>query len=104
MRIISERSLREYWQQHANAESSMREFIKVVKQFNWTSFVDVREVFASADYHNGFVIFNVGGNNFRIIGIIEYRIHIVFISSVLSHSEYNVHQNWCDCGQKSNKS
>ena len=103
MRIISERSIREFWQKHANAESSMREFIKVIRQSDWSSFTDVREVFANADYHNGFAIFNVGGNSYRIVGIIEYRLHIVFISSVLSHSDYNVHQDWCDCGQKGKK-
>jgi mRNA-degrading endonuclease HigB of HigAB toxin-antitoxin module len=33
------------------------------------------------------------------VGIIEYKKHIVFISSVLSHAEYDIHQNWCDCGK-----
>jgi mRNA interferase HigB len=103
MRIISEKALREYWQQHSNAELPMREFIKIINQADWQNFVDVRATFGNADYHHDFVIFNVGGNNFRIIGIVEYKKHIVFINSVLSHSEYNVHQNWCDCGQKGKK-
>lgn len=103
MRIISERALREYWTKHADAESPMRTWIKTVQPADWSKFADVKETFGNADYHQDFVIFNVGGNNFRIVAIVEYKKHIVFISAVLSHAEYDVHQNWCDCGRKGKK-
>jgi mRNA interferase HigB len=100
MRIITETRLRDYWQEHADAELPMREWIKVVRKADWTSFTDVRETFGSADSHNGFTIFNVGGNNFRIIAKIEHSKHLVFIKHVFSHAEYDNHKNWCDCGKK----
>ena len=103
MRIISERALREFWEKHADAEASMKAWIRITKESDWQNLIDVRAVFGNADYHHDFVIFNVGGNNFRIVGIIEYKKHLVFISSVLLHSEYNQHQKWCDCGQKGKK-
>jgi mRNA interferase HigB len=100
MWIITERKLREYWREHADAELPLREWIKVVNNIDSMSFSDVRDTFGSADFHNGFTIFNVGGNNFRIIAKIEYSKHIVFIKYVFSHAEYDNHKNWCDCGKK----
>ena len=100
MRIITEATLRDYWQKHADAELPMREWIKVVKKADWASFTDVRETFGSADYHNGFTIFDVGGNNLRIIVKIEYIKHLVFIKYTFSHAEYDNHKNWCSCGKK----
>jgi mRNA interferase HigB len=100
MWIITERKLREYWREHADAELPLREWVKLVNNSDWTSFSDVRDTFGSADFHNGFTIFNVGGNNFRIIAKIEYSKHIVFIKYAFSHAEYDNHKNWCDCGRK----
>ena len=100
MWIITEKRLREYRQEHADAELPIREWIKVVKDADWANFADVRETYGSADFHKDFTIFNVGGNNFRIIAKIEYSKHIVFIKHVFSHVEYDEHKNWCDCGKR----
>ncbi len=100
MWIITEKRLRDYWHEHADAELPIREWIKIAKNTSWASFTDVRETFGSADFHNNFAIFNVGGNNFRIIAKIEYSKHKVFIKHVFSHAEYDNHKSWCDCGKK----
>ena len=98
MRIITERKLREFWQQNRSAESSMKQWIKVVEAADWQNFSDLRQTFNHADVHNRLTIFDVGGNNFRIIAKVEYAKHIVFIKAVLTHKQYETHKNWCDCG------
>ena len=100
MWIVTEKRLRQYWQEHPDAEASLREWIKVVNGVTWESFKEARETFGSADFHNEFTIFNVGGNNIRIIAKVEYSKHMVFIKHVFSHAEYDNHKNWCDCGKK----
>ncbi len=95
MRIISEMRLREFWEQNQNAETAMREWIKIVRQANWTNFFDIRQTFNHADTYKNCVIFDVGGNKFRIIVKVAYRTHIVFIRSVLTHAEYDENK-WCD--------
>ena len=100
MRIITERRLREFSVRNKQFESAFRDWIQIVRLADWQSFSDVRNSFNHVDFHNKLTIFDVGGNKFRIIAKIEYAKHLVFIKSVLTHSEYDKHSNWCDCGQK----
>jgi mRNA interferase HigB len=89
MRIISEKRLREFWQQHPEAENEMREWIKMVRLADWNNFSDVRKTFNHADIYGGCTIFDVGGNKYRIIAKIAYGFKIVYIRFVLTHREYN---------------
>ncbi len=100
MWIVTEKRLRQYWQIHADAEVTLREWIKVVNNVTWESFKETRETFGSADFHNEFTIFNVGGNNIRIIAKVEYSKHMVFIKYIFSQADYDRHANWCDCGKR----
>lgn len=99
MRIITERRLREFWQTNQNAENAMREWISVVRLANWNNLADVHATFNSIDFHKNMLIFNVGGNKFRIIAKVEYQKHLVFIKFVGTHNQYDNHKAWCDCGK-----
>jgi mRNA interferase HigB len=89
MRIISKAKLREFWQQHPDAVEPLRYWHKVVKAAKWQSFADVRKTFASADSYKTLVIFNIAGNKYRLVAKIEYRLSIVFIGKVITHTEYS---------------
>jgi len=89
MRIISEKRLRDFWRKHPASERSMREWIRVVREADWQNFLDIRKAYNHADIYKKCIIFNVGGNNYRILGMVEFEKHIVFIRAVLLHSEYD---------------
>ena len=97
MRIISEKKLREFWGIHPEAENSMREWIRVVRFADWESFSDIRKTFNHADIYRCCIIFDVGGNKYRIIAKVAYKIHIVFIRFVLTHKEYDEQKWQSDC-------
>lgn len=97
MRIITERKLREFWQKHKSAESPLRGWIKVVKSADWNDFTEVRRTFNHADIYKRCVIFDVGGNKYRIITMIEYQKHLVFIRSCLTHADYDEQKWQFDC-------
>jgi mRNA interferase HigB len=46
-------------------------------------------VFASADYVEGFTVFDIGGNKFRLIAVIRYEWQTAYIRAVLTHKEYD---------------
>src|SRR4051794_21535365 len=102
MRIISERQLRGFWQAAKGSEAQrrekvMREWRDTVKGADWNSFADVRQTFNHADVYHDCVIFDVSGNQYRIIAKVRYQKHIVFIRVVLTHREYDENK-WCsDC-------
>ncbi len=97
MRIISKTRLREFWVKEKQAETSMREWIKLVRQANWRNFSDIRQTFNHVDIYKNCTIFDAGGNKYRIIAKIEYQKHIVFIRYVLTHSKYNTKKWQSDC-------
>lgn len=89
MHIISMRRLRTFWTSYASAKQPLRGWYTQVKQAQWANFAEVKQDFPAADQVNRLTIFNIGGNNYRLIVRIEYLQQKVYIRSVLTHAEYD---------------
>ena len=89
MHIISYKKIREFCQKHPQALSPLGNWYRIVKSENFRSFDDVRRLFPSADRVGNFLIFNIGGNNYRLIAYISYSAGQVFIRQILTHNEYD---------------
>ena len=89
MHIISIKMLREFWKKHPEAEGVLRQWHCVVEHVDFRDFNHVRELFISADYATPYTIFDIGGNNYRVIVIIRYRFKKVFVHKVMTHREYD---------------
>lgn len=74
---------------HGEAESSLPNWKKTVAEAVWTSFPEVNETFNSADWYKGAIIFDIGGNNFRLIAICRFELSRLYIDKVLTHEEYD---------------
>lgn len=90
MRIITETRLNKACEKHPDAEPSIRAWKKLVKAQDWNSFTDVNatSIFAPSQVKN-FVIFDIGGNKYRLITCINYKIKVIYIREFLTHAEYN---------------
>jgi mRNA interferase HigB len=93
MHIITRVRLKEFWEKHPNAETSLRLWYKLTSLAQWQNFVELRQVFPSADQVENLTVFNIGGNNYRLITLVDYEYKKVFIRHVLTHAEYDK-QNW----------
>lgn len=96
MRVISRRLIREFCESHPGdpgARTALGGWFGVVSRQSWDSFADVRATFAHADLVEGLVVFNVGGNKYRVVTEINFRQGYVFIKFVLTHKEYD-RGNW----------
>jgi mRNA interferase HigB len=90
MRAISKKKLREFWDQHPRAKKSQLEaWYQVVQRADWQSFADVRKTFNTADAVGRFVVFDIGGNKYRLIAVIHYDRGKLFVRQVLTHAEYD---------------
>ena len=76
-------------EKHPNSASPLQAWYKIVKNSNFKSFNDLKKTFNSVDQVGKFTVFNVGGNNFRVIASIHFNRSKVYIRHVLSHSEYD---------------
>lgn len=93
MRIISRRTIREFWEKHPTAQRGLLLWYTRVSNSEFQSFNDLRQVFPSADLVGNFTVFNISGNNYRLITYIDYQYQIIFIRAVLTHAEYDK-ENW----------
>lgn len=88
MRIISERTIRNYYREKPESEFALRDWIRAVKIADWRNFTDLKNTFNHADIFRKCVVFDVGGNKWRVIGKVEYQKHLVFIKRILTHDDY----------------
>ena len=94
MRIIAEGTVREWAAKHAQAATSLRQWVRVVRPVEWDSFAELRRTFPSADLvtvksGRKAVVFNVGGNEFRLVCAVHFNMGMVFALRFLTHAEYS---------------
>jgi mRNA interferase HigB len=55
----------------------------------WKNVVELRATFPSADLVDDEIVFNIGGNNFRLKAIVDFKAQKVLVTAVQTHSEYS---------------
>jgi mRNA interferase HigB len=88
MHVISRKRLLEAARRHARLSAPLDAWYRIVKRAQWRSLMDVRREFPSADAVWKFTIFNIKGNDYRLITEINYRTGRIFLRHVLTHAEY----------------
>ncbi|AFZ31550.1 Protein of unknown function DUF2136 [Gloeocapsa sp. PCC 7428] len=89
MHVITRSRLVEFWKKHPDSQKSLLLWYKITTNASWQNFVELPEVFPSADQVGKLIVFNIGGNKYRLIAFIDYTYQKVFIRYVLTHSEYD---------------
>jgi mRNA interferase HigB len=87
--VISRRRLKQFWERHPQAEVPLRAWFQVASKAEWQHLVDVRRDFPHADAVGQWTVFNIGGNDFRLVVEIVYATHKVYIRFVGTHQEYD---------------
>ena len=90
MQIIAKRTLRQFWERHPHAETPLKVWFAMVSKAEWSGPADVRAMFGSADFvADNRVIFDIGGNKFRIVARVSYRFKRVLVKFIGTHREYD---------------
>ncbi|AVA20203.1 toxin-antitoxin system toxin HigB-like protein [Rhizobium sp. NXC24] len=95
MRVIAKSALIKFCArlpkgQQATAEAAMADWHTTTSDADWNNFSELKATFNSADYvTNGKIVFDVGGNKYRIVGLVGFRTKRVFILFVGTHAEYD---------------
>ena len=90
MHIVSLKTLRSYWQHHADAEQSLRAWYAIARRAQWRTPMDVKADYGNASFvGNNRVVFNIKGNDYRLIVLVEYQKGRLFIRFVGTHAEYD---------------
>ncbi len=90
MRIITKRTLREYWERHPDARRPLLDWYKAAEQADWEAPRHIRERYPSANIIAGNrVVFNVKGNTYRLEVKVNYAYRMVYIRFIGTHAEYD---------------
>jgi mRNA interferase HigB len=90
MRIIARRTLREFWEQHPDARQALQAWYADVKRADWKTPTEIKASYRNASFlANNRVVFNVKGNQYRVIVVVQYQHGIVYIRFVGTHREYD---------------
>jgi mRNA interferase HigB len=90
MHIISRKRLIQYWQVHPDAERPLRAWFDDVEKAHWNTPSDIKRIYKNASIlPNNRVVFNIKGNDYRLVILVEYRYGKVFIRFIGTHAEYD---------------
>lgn len=94
MHIISFRKLKEFFEKEPKAKTALQDWFKRTKKAEWTNFNEVKKTFNSVDaIGNSRYVFNIKGNNYRLIVKIMFTIKRVYIRWIGTHKEYDKIKN-----------
>ena len=90
MKIVAISSLRRFWDRHPDSEQPLKAWYDEAKHANWTTPQQIRNRYANVSFvGKNRVVFNIKGNDYRLIVAVAYRFQAVYIKFVGTHAEYN---------------
>ena len=89
MHIITRKTLIQFWEKYSDSRTALIRWFKIVQKTEFGSFAELRATFPSTDKLGHWVIFNIGGNKYRLIASIHFNRGKVYIRHVLTHAEYD---------------
>ena len=90
MHVLSLKTLRRFWERHPDAEQTLNDWHNHAEKVTWASPQQVKRDYPSASIIGGDrVVFNVKGNNYRLVVHIRYRANQVYVRFIGTHAEYD---------------
>ena len=87
--VISRRAIRSFVEDHPEALERLLHWSNVTESVEWRTPADVRRTFNSVDFVGDLTVFDIGGNQYRLIAFVHYRRQAVFIKAILTHAQYD---------------
>ena len=90
MRVIARKKIVDYYSIHPQAKTALDEWYAKTEEAEWKSLADIKQTFNSVDYvGNQHYVFNIKGNDFRLVVVIKFTPQHVFIRFIGTHAEYD---------------
>ena len=89
MDIIRLGLLTEFAKKHPNTRSSLTRWCSLIQERDFGSFEELRAVFPHVDQVGNLTVFNIAGNNARLITYVYYDQQRIYVRDILTHADYN---------------
>ncbi len=89
-RIVAKRTVREYWEKHPETKDYLQTWYDTARSANWFTPNDIKQFYATVSIlKNSRVVFNIKGNDYRLVAKINYKKQWLFVRFIGTHKEYN---------------
>lgn len=89
MRIIAKKSLVAFYARYRDSKTALEDWYEKTEEARWENFSDVRRTFNSADLvGNRRIVFNIKGNKYHLVALVLFRVQMVYIRFVGTHTDY----------------
>jgi mRNA interferase HigB len=89
VKIVDEGKLAAFGEKHPPAKSPLIRWQGITAGAKWKTPIEMKQTFGTADIVGSQTVFNIGGNKYRLIALINYIVQLVVVQEVLTHSEYD---------------
>ena len=91
MKVLGEAVIAGFARKHPASRRPLQRFVNIARAALWPHFPAVKETFPATDYApaTGTLVFNVGGNKYRLIARVDFEEQLLAIQTVLTHGEYD---------------
>ncbi len=90
MRVMATKTLKTFWAKHPDAEQPMLAWYDEVSKATWKQPSEIRMHYASASIlKNRRVVFNIKGNDYRLIVAVAYKVGVVYVKFIGTHRQYD---------------
>jgi mRNA interferase HigB len=90
MRIIALKTLRLFWEQHPDAQQALQAWYRDAERATWNTPADIKNVYRNASFvGNNRMVFNIRGNQYRLVVAINYTSGIIYIRFIGTHQDYD---------------
>lgn len=90
MIIFTPATISQYAQQHPDVHDELLRWMRIVEAADWSSLADIKQDFNSVDYvKNDRYVFNIKGNQYRLIAMVHFRVRSLYVRFIGTHSEYD---------------
>lgn len=89
MRLISNKPLRDFSFIHPPAIAPLQGWRRVIEKGAFHNFAELKQAFNAVDKVGDLFVFNIAGNNYRLLAAIHFNTQTLYVRSVMTHAEYD---------------
>jgi mRNA interferase HigB len=89
MRIIAKRALVQFWNRQTDSKKPLQAWYSICSKTDFDNFAQLKKTFRSADKVGKFIVFDIGGNKYRLVTHVHFNTGKIYVRAVLTHAEYD---------------
>ena len=89
-RIVAKRTIREFWEKHPDSKEYLQTWYETARRADWQQPEDIKQFYSKVSIlKNSRVVFNIKGNDYRLVAKMNYAKQWIFIRFIVTHGDYD---------------